>query len=162
MQHLLSVFSLIMLICTVTYAEGQRIATVAGELQSILNNKTLECSVLLNNKPILKFDCEGAFPPKVVADFRKELGKLDEVVILQEAPMGNACNGGPLHFIGLRKDKSYQVSGPLDFCGGKTPVVKHQGEIISITFPGGPPNRGSGHIPTEKWKYHNGQLKKVE
>ena len=54
------------------------------------------------------------------------------------------------------------VSGPLDFCGGKDPVIKHQGEIISIAFPGGPPNRGSGHIPTEKWKYRNGQLKKIE
>lgn len=162
MQKSLLIFFLLVLSSSSTYAEGQRIPTVAGELQSILDNRTSECSVLLNNKPILKFDCEGAFLPKVVADFRGTLGKLDEVVVLQETPMGNACNGGPLHFIGLRKDKSYRVSGPLDFCGGKYPVIKHQGEIISIIFPGGPPNRGSGHIPTEKWKYRNGQLKKVE
>jgi hypothetical protein len=147
---------------TVVFAEEKRVPTVAGEIRYVRSEKTSECSVLLNDKLILKIDCEGAFLPDVVGDFREKLGKLDELVILQEMPMGNACNGGPLHFIGLSKNKSYRVSGPLDFCGGKAPVIKHQGEIISITFPGGPPNRGTGYIPTEKWIYRNGQLKKVK
>lgn len=144
------------------FAENTSIKTVAGDLNFIQNDKTLECTVILNKKLILKFDCEGAYLPKVLGDFRKKIGMLDEVIILQEMPMGNACNGGPLHIIGLKKDQSYQVAGPLDFCGGKAPIIKQQEETISITFHGSPPNRGAGHIPTEKWIYCNGRLKKIK
>lgn len=161
MQCLL-VLMLLIFIQTVTpaLAKEELVNTVAGNVRFTRNEKTSQCEVLLEHKPILKIECEFAYVPKITAHFRGTLGRFDEVVVLQENPMGNACNGGPLHLIGLKKDKSYYVSGPLDFCGGKDPIIELQGEIISITFPSGPPNRGSGHIPAERWIFQNGQLKK--
>ncbi|HBG06223.1 MAG: hypothetical protein A2075_00745 [Geobacteraceae bacterium GWC2_58_44] len=167
-NHILKVGMPIILLLTLglslheSFGEEKRLDTVAGEIRYIRNEKTSRCNVLLDNKSILKMECEFAYLPEIRGDFRENLGKFDEVVVLQENPMGNACNGGPLHLIGLRKDKSYQVSGPLDFCGGKDPIIKHTGEMISIIFPGGPPNRGTGDIPTEKWIFGNGKLKKTK
>lgn len=145
---------------TLALAKEELVKTVAGKVSLTRNEKTAQCEVLLDHKPILTMGCEFAYLPEITAHFRGTLGRFDEVVVLQENPMGNACNGGPLHLIGLKKNKTYNVSGALDFCGGKDPIIEHKGEIISITFPSGPPNRGSGHIPAERWIFQNGQLKK--
>ncbi|MCW5603858.1 MAG: hypothetical protein KIT18_04860 [Burkholderiales bacterium] len=149
------------LLFSTVHAEEGRISTVAGEMQYTLDEKTRECTFLLNEKPIHKINCEAAFLPKVIGHFREGLGPVDQLVVVQENPMGNACNGGPLHLIGLRKDRSYSVSAPLDFCGGKDPVLRRDGKDVFITFPGGPPNRGTGRIPAERWVYRDGQVKEA-
>jgi hypothetical protein len=141
-------------------AAGTTIDTVAGELTCIKDEIIMECITSLNKKTILHFDCEFALEPKVIGDFRGYLGTMDEVIVLQERLLGSACNGGPLHIIGLRKNKSYLVTGPLDFCGGKAPIIEHNNNSIFITFPSSPQNRGPGIILTEKWFYRNGELKK--
>jgi hypothetical protein len=147
--------------CGAVSAEN-RVDTVAGELSYVKNKTVMECITSLNKKPILQFDCEFAFEPKIIGDFRDRLGTLDEVIVLQERLMGSACNGGPLHVIGLRKDKSYLVSCPLDFCGGKNPIIEHNEGSISITFPSSPSNRGFGIIPMEQWLYKDGQLRRIK
>ena len=136
--------------------------TVAGEFKYSLNETTSVCNIELNNNSILKFKCDYDYLPKIAGHFKGKIGTFSELIVLQERPMGNACNGGPLHIIGLRENKSFHISGPLDFCGGKSPIIKQTGEIITITFPGGPPNRGEGIIPTENWTYRDGHLKKIQ
>jgi hypothetical protein len=32
--------------------------------------------------------------PIVIGDFREGLGPVDQLIVVQENPMGNACNGG--------------------------------------------------------------------
>ena len=140
----------------------KQLHTVAGEMRYRLNDKTHECNFFLNNTPILNIKCEFAYLPEVLSHFRGKIGSFDEVIILQESLMGNACNGGPLHLIALKKSKTFLISGPIDFCGGSTPVIEREGEGISITFPGGAPNRGTGHVPVERWIFVNGQLKKEQ
>ena len=76
--------------------------------------------------------------------------------------MGNACNGGPIHFLGIRQSGAFQLSGPLDFCGGPDPIVKQDVPLITVTIPGGPPNRGAGTLATEVWCYEAGKLVKID
>jgi hypothetical protein len=151
-----------LLLFSTVQAEEKRVTTVAGDVKYSLNEKNSECVFILNEKPIYKMGCEAAFLPEVIGDFREGFGSVDQLVVIQERPMGNACNGGPLHFMGFRKDASYSVSGPLDFCGGKDPVLKRKGMDVFITFPGGPTNRGNGRIPTERWVYRNNQVQKMK
>jgi hypothetical protein len=151
-----------LLLFSIVHAEERRISSIAGEVKYSLNEKTSECIFLLNEKPIHKIDCEAAFLPIVIGDFREGLGPVDQLIVVQENPMGNACNGGALHLIGLRKDATYSVSPPLDFCGGKDPVLRRERKNVFITFPGGAPNRGTGRIPTERWVYQDGQIKEVK
>lgn len=151
-----------LLLFSTAHAEEKRLSTVAGEVKYAFNEKTSECIFLLNDKPIHKIGCDAAFLPEVISNFQGELSSIDQLIVVQERPMGNACNGGPLHFIGLRKDQSYSVSSPLDFCGGKDPVLKRKGMDVFITFPGGPTNRGIGKIPTERWLYRDNQVKRTK
>jgi hypothetical protein len=49
-----------------------------------------------------------------------------EVVLVQQHMAGNACNGGPLWLLGLRRDASYAVSSAIDFFGGADPIVSRE------------------------------------
>lgn len=104
----------------------------------------------------------AAFPlPSVLARFDPGVPPFDEVVLLQQQMMSNACNGGPLWFLGLRRDGSWSVSSPIDFCGGADPVVSREGERIRIDIPGGPANRGEGTVPGETWVYEEGEVRRI-
>jgi hypothetical protein len=72
--------------------------------------------------------------------------------------MGNACNGGPLHVLGLGKSHHLALPPPIDFCGGADPVIRRSGSKVVIELPGGPPNRGTGHLPGETWIFEKGSL----
>lgn len=152
---------LIFLLPFIASAEENSVKTIAGDIFTLKHETDSECKFLLANKTILTIDCEDSFLPVVVGDFRGKIGLFEQVLVFQENPMGNACNGGALHFIGLHENGSYQISKPLDFCGGKAPVIKQQDNLISIIFPGGAPNKGRGKIPTEIWSYRNGEISRV-
>lgn len=132
--------------------------TLAGPLSYGRNLQNQHCEIKLNGKLIQHWDCEFAYDPRLLGHFKGQLGPLAEVIVLQELPMGNACNGGSLHFIGITPKKQLKLSAPMDFCGGKDPVLKRQDQGLLITLPGGPDNHGEGLIPTERWRYHNGKL----
>ncbi len=141
-------------------AQEHQIETAAGEIRYFKNTASSECNFVRGKDVILKFGCKWSYPPLVLGDF-KNVGSLKEVVVIQESPMGNACNGGPLHFIAVTADGKYKATGPLDFCGGKDPEISRSGSALVITFPGGPPNRGTGIIPTERWLYSEGEIKRA-
>lgn len=134
--------------------------TAGGRLE--LGDKTAagQCPVLLGGAVVLRIDCRTSYPPRVLGRFMGDFGRFEEVIVVQEQPMGNACNGGPLHFLGIRND-GHEVSGPIDFCGGADPVLTHDGDRLRVTFPGGPPNRGETAVADEVWHYEDGRVTKV-
>jgi hypothetical protein len=143
--------------------------TVAGELEIIPLDETCKFNVALGGKVILTTDCEvesnpwASTPiPTIHSHHKTKVSPFDEVVLLQMNMLGNACDGGPLLFLGLKKDQTYAWSEPIDFCGGKAPVVTWGSSRVTVRIPGGPPNRGSGYIPGETWVYQNGAVKKVK
>jgi len=142
-----------------TFAADRSLDTVAGRIVvSIANDK---CSLSLNGQLLLNLDCVASFLPVFLGKFGKT-GPFDQVVVLQESPKGNACNGGPLYLIGMGRNKSSAVFGPVDFCGGRSPVFSKGADSITIIFPGGTPNIGTGHIPDEKWLFHDKKVTKIQ
>ena len=156
-------------------AKGQtlreRLITVAGELKIVqldegeLGNKY---AVTLAGNTILRTDgdTEGGrfsdFPrPIILQHFRNGVRPYDEVILFQQNMWGNACNGGPLWFLGLNRDGSFFISTPIDFCGGGAPIIRARGDAITVIIPGGPPNRGRGYIPGETWVYQNGEIRQI-
>jgi hypothetical protein len=144
--------------------------TVAGELRIVSLDESCKFNVTLNGKVILRTDCQdesniwSGTPIPVIHTFYKANGvrPFDEVVLLQMNMLGNACNGGPLLFIGFKEDKSYSMSESIDFCGGVPPVITWSDSKVIVLLPGGPPNRGTGYIPPETWIYQNGFVKQVK
>ncbi len=151
----------IALVATVV-AQTTNHQTVAGIFEIKPKGSNGNCEALLAGKLVRSFECEYSYTPGIIAYYDKGNGKFENVVVIQESPMGNACNGGALHILGIQKDGSFSIADPIDFCGGRNPVVEKKETRVRITFPGGPPNRGSGYIPTVVWEYSNGVLKKIK
>ncbi len=143
---------------TTTYAQSTRVDTALGELEIAAANRSEQCVAKLGGNVIRTFDCSASFQPAVVAHYRGPIGRFSDVLVIQERPMGNACNGGPLHVVGLEKPNRISTPEKVDFCGGADPVVRRAGSQVMITLPGGPSNRGAGRVPTEVWTFDNGEL----
>ncbi len=144
--------------------------TVAGQLTILEMEPHCKYNILLADKIIFQTDCQNesskyyATPEPTIHTFHKSLagvGDFDEVVLFQMQMLGNACDGGDLIFLGLRKNRSYVLSSGIDFCGGRPPVITWGPDKVTVLIPGGPPNRGKGYIPPETWVYQNGRVKKL-
>ena len=62
-------------------AEQKSLPTVAGQLTYLLNEATSQCEVRLNQKMILKLDCDGAYLPAVLGNFRGNFGGVDQLIV---------------------------------------------------------------------------------
>lgn len=122
------------------------------------DSRTHACLIKLNQQTILSFDCAFSYEPRVLAHFNSNVEPFHDVIVIQESPMGSACNGGPLHIIGLGESNRPHVFEAIDFCGGVDPVLRQVGGEIRIFFPGGPPNLGESTIPEEVWILDRGDL----
>lgn len=143
--------------------------TIAGELKIFEVEAHCKYRLMLDDKVILQTDCQNessdlnATPEPTIHTYHKALGGLgdfDEVVLLQMQMLGNACDGGDLIFLGLRSNKSAVLSKAIDFCGGRPPVITWGPDKVTVFIPGGPPNRGTGYIPSETWVYEKGLVKR--
>ena len=145
------------------------ISTIAGELTVRETDQACAYEVRIGGKLVLKTNCQdesdpyaGTPLPVIYSYFPGDsIEPFDEVVLLQFNMFGNACNGGPLRFLGLKEDGTYQLSGEIDFCGGKRPVVTWGDNKGTVLLPGGPPNRGTGYIPSETWVYQGGKVRRL-
>jgi hypothetical protein len=121
--------------------------------------------VTLAGRKLLRTGGGGKFEdfpsPEILRRYPQGIAPFDEVLVFQQQMRGNACNGGPLWILGLRRDGSHEVSDPIDFCGGRDPELSATQEALTITLPGGPVNRGEGTIPTEAWRYRDGKLERI-
>lgn len=137
------------------------IKTKGGDLNvNLIDNKT--CQGQIKNKTVFEFACVDQYPPQSLGLFKLKDKNYSEVLILQEAPMGNACNGGPLHLFGVNSNNQFTNLGTIDFCGGKDPIIKTTKNTITITFPTSSLNHGDGTSSTEKWQYTEGKISKLK
>jgi hypothetical protein len=120
------------------------------------------CRITLGSKLISETDCKFSLAPIVLKHYKGGVSPFDEVVVLQEVPMGNACNGGLIQFVGIKQNGSYEFSEEVDFCGGPDPVIKRAANKIMVFVPSHSPNRGAGYIPSETWMYENGQVRQLK
>jgi len=142
--------------------------TVAGRLQiaALPRDDGREVfAITLAGRELRRTGAGGDFPdypaPQILQRYEQGIVPFDEVLVFQQQMRGNACNGGPLWILGLRRDGSHAISKPIDFCGGKAPQLSATRDQLTIVLPGGPPNRGEGTIPTETWRYRNGEVSRV-
>jgi hypothetical protein len=178
MRMILFIFSLFLTVAASINAQEmntptlkQRFLTVAGELKVFQLDERLlgdRFSVTLNNDVILTTNGEDEssrfhdFPATdILKHISRKIPPFDEVIIFQQNMWGNACSGGPIWFLGLKKNGSFEISDSIGFCGGKDPIIREGPDRITVIIPGGPPNRGSGYIPGVTWIYKNGEVKKV-
>jgi len=143
--------------------------TVAGDLKILEVKANCQYRIQLNDQIIFKTDCDDesskyyATPEPTIHTYYKSLGgtgDFEEVVLWQMQMLGNACDGGDLIFLGLKKDGSYRLSNSIEFCGGRPPVITWATDKVTVFIPGGPPNRGNGYLPSETWIYSNGRVTK--
>lgn len=167
-----------MLLCATALAQEtsqsitrERLQTVAGELKVIQLDKGELGSrfiVTLDGKTIVKTDGDDElnplhiFPVPTILKRYALVRPYDEVVIFQQNMWGNACNGGPLWFLGLKRDGSFAISSNVEHCGGPDPIIRRQRYQIIVSIPAHSPNRGQGYIPKETWLYKNGQVTQVK
>jgi len=144
--------------------------TIAGELKIVTLKDSCKFNVTLDGKVVLRTDCDdernewSTTPIPGIHTYYKARGvhPFDEVVLLQMNMLGNACDGGPMIFLGLKKDQKFTLSKSIDFCGGSPPVVTWSEAKVTVLLPGGPPNRGAGYIPAETWIYERGVVKQLK
>jgi hypothetical protein len=129
------------------------VSTIAGVLTIV---EPPGCGITLGAGAVVVPDCQESI--EVVKHFANGLSPFDEVVLLQEVSMGNACNGGPIWFLGLRRDGSFQLAGSIPFCGGADAVIRPDPGRITVFVRGGPPNRGEGYLPSETWAFQEGRV----
>lgn len=148
-----------------TGATKDSLHTIAGDLKIVELKANCRYQVVLNDKTVLSTNCDDestsyyATPEPTIHSYYKSLtgtSGFDELVLLQMQTLGNACDGGDLLFVGLRKNGSFSLAKPIEFCGGRPPVITWSADKVIVVLPGGPPNRGTGYIPSETWIYTNG------
>lgn len=150
-------------------ASATRIDTVAGRLEIVelprADHGQEAFRVMLAGRELLRTGSGGEFPdfpaPRILQRYPQGVAPFDEAIVFQQDMRGNACDGGPLWILGLRRDGSHAISKPIDFCGGKAPQLSATREQLTIVLPGGPLNRGEGEVPTETWRYRNGEVVRV-
>ena len=101
-----------------------------------------------------------AFPdfpqPKIVTYVGEPIGLFDAVVVFQQFSYGNACNGGPVWFLGVRRDGSYARSAPIDACGGAPPRVTVDRGVIHLTLQ----QNGLSSL-VEEWIYSGARQERI-
>ncbi|MCB1745408.1 MAG: hypothetical protein KDK91_33890 [Gammaproteobacteria bacterium] len=133
--------------------EGEWISTRSGTLLVTAADTRGECRVELAGRTVKRFDCSFAYAPSVLGHMPPGSAGPDEIVVLQESPMGNACNGGPLHVLAIDGKGGTRWASPIDFCGGADPRVNSDGQAVHIVLP------ASGELPAEHWVYADGMLR---
>lgn len=149
-------------------AQIDSLKTIVGELKVIpldANPLGTKFAVLLNGKIVLQTDGErddkfSDFPvPKIL--YYANASPENDVVVMQQFSWGNACNGGPIWLLDIKKDSSYKFKGPIDFCGGPAPKIESINEKVIISISNtNMQNAKHRNVLTEVWTYYNNVLSK--
>jgi hypothetical protein len=152
----------------------QKITTERGDLRIIQLDEGRvgnEFAVRLNGRVVVKtggkenssgFRFHDYPLPNVILHINKGVAPFDEVFVLQQRMWGNACDGGPIWFLGDKSDGSYAISDAIDYCGGPPPILTVLPEKVTVTVPGHAPHRGEGFTPQEVWVYEDGKVSQVK
>lgn len=102
------------------------------------------------------------FPvPKLVKYMSKPVWPFNAVAVFQQHNWGNACNGGPIWFLGIYKDGTFSASEPIDFCGGPSPRVSVTAGGVHVVLPASTAQDGSTTLPEEEWVFSGAKLRRV-
>jgi len=102
------------------------------------------------------------FPvPKLVKYVDEPIPPFDAVAVFQQYNWGNACNGGPIWFLGIYKDGTFSASKSIDFCGGPSPLVSVTTGGVHVVLPTSTAQDGSTTLPEEEWVFSEGRLRRV-
>ena len=56
------------------------------------------CELKIKNRVVHQYDCEFSYPPTIIEHLKGNFPPFTEIMVIQEWPMGNACNGGAIRF----------------------------------------------------------------
>ncbi|MFZ2403544.1 MAG: hypothetical protein WAW41_00290 [Methylobacter sp.] len=102
------------------------------------------------------------FPvPRLLKYVGKAIPPFDAVAVFQQFNWGNACNGGPIWFLGIYKDGTFTVSDPIDFCDGPSPIVLISSKTIHVVLPASQSQGGTEGNP-EEWIYIQGKVQAAQ
>jgi len=144
------------------------LVTEAGELE-ITKRADVEFGyqVTLDGRIIVRTNANdsgsvysGNYIPKIHTYYKPGLENFEgEIVLLEFISGGNACPGGALQFLNLRRNELPRLSNLVDAC--IPPIVTWDYGKVTLFFPRSPVLRGTGFLPAETWIYQNGVAKKV-
>lgn len=102
----------------------------------------------------------SSFPvPRLLKYVDKAIPPFAAVAVFQQFSWGNACNGGPIWFLGIHQDATFTVSDPIDFCGGPSPIVTATPEAVHVISPAFDGQNASESAPEKEWVFLNGKVK---
>jgi hypothetical protein len=136
------------------------IDTVAGKLTVSSKFGELNCIIKLGAKVIANYECD--YSPHVLNHFKKDVAPFDEIIVFQNVMTGNACDGLDIFFIGINKDKKYEISESIPYCGGPAPIIVIEKGKVTVTLPRHRANRGNNYINKEVWIFEDGALRQLK
>lgn len=158
-----------LLVSSMTVAMEENVITPSGLLVIRQMDKGVlgaDFTVMLGKKEVIRSK-EGDektpfsnFPvPHLLKYVDKAIPPFEAVAVFQQFSWGNACNGGPIWFLGIHKDGTFTVSDPIDFCGGPSPKVMVTPDAIHVISPDSDGQNGSEPSPKMEWIFFNGKVK---
>ncbi len=119
------------------------------------------CTIKVDGEIIDTYKCEYTKPPSLLS--YSYLYELDEkLLVFIDQPMGNACDGGPLHIIRKKEDGNYKPLRTIDFCGGNYPEIISGPKTFTIKIPAINIDGTDKKIPSEKWVLKEEHINKVK
>lgn len=117
------------------------------------------CSIKVDNELIDSYKCEYSRAPSILSySYLYEAGK--KILVFIDSPLGNACDGGPLHVFSKTEDETYKPLKIIDFCGGHYPSITSGPENFMINIPSISIDGTDKKIPAEIWELKNNDLVK--
>lgn len=134
--------------------------TSFGSLLYSNKDSEKEPELLFNNQKINNPFIYGC--PTNLGLLNKNTEPFDEVLILQETGMGQACNDiGGLHFLGITKTGNTSfLNDSIDVCGVE-PIIDFNNNKLVIN-PIILDENIFGYIPSEIWKYQKGRVFRID
>ncbi|MHA1062828.1 hypothetical protein ACR9GP_02785 [Enterobacter ludwigii] len=117
------------------------------------------CSIKINGELVDSYKCEFYRAPSVLSySYLYEASK--QIIVFIDSPMGNACDGGPLHVFSKSENEKFKHLKAIDFCGGHYPSITSGPETFIIKIPSFSIDGTDKKIPAETWELKNDVLVK--
>lgn len=117
------------------------------------------CSIKIDGDTIDNYKCDYSRAPSILNySYLYEADK--QMLVIIDSPIGNACDGGPLHIYSKTEDGKFKPLKTIDFCGGHYPSITSGPETFIIKIPSISIDGTNKKIPAETWELKNDELVK--
>lgn len=133
---------------------------IADEVPRInTSSENNTCSIKINDELVDSYKCDYSRAPSILNySYLYEADK--QILVIIDSPMGNACDGGPLHIYSKTEDGKFKALKTIDFCGGHYPSIISGPETFIIKIPSISIDGTDKKIPAETWELKNDELVK--